>query len=145
LLGTVDGANIEIAESVGEENVFFFGHLTPAVEDLRYEHTYRPVPVEQKSPALAAVLNEISGGRFGDAQVYEPLLNTIRQSDYYLITEDFDSYIEAQRVVDESYKDPREWIKKSINTVAKMGKFSSDRAILTYAEEYWNIEPIPLK
>lgn len=140
LLGTVDGANIEIAEEVGPSNVFFFGHLTPAVEDLRYQHVYHPVPIEQKSPALARVLNEISSGLFGDRGVYEPLLNTIRQGDYYLITEDFDSYIEALRMVDEAYNDRTEWIKKSIRTTAKMGKFSSDRAIQDYAQEYWNIE-----
>lgn len=145
LLGTVDGANIEIAEEVGPSNVFFFGHLTPAVEDLRYQHVYHPVPIEQKSPALARVLNVISSGLFGDRGVYEPLLNTIRQGDYYLITEDFDSYIEALRMVDEAYNDRTEWIKKSIRTTAKMGKFSSDRAIQDYAQEYWNIESTKVK
>lgn len=140
LVGTVDGANIEIAEEVGEQNVFFFGHLTPAVEDLRYKHMYHPVPVEQKCPPLARVLNEVSAGRFGDGGVYEPLLNTIRQHDYYLLTEDFDSYIQALKLVDEAYQDRTEWIKKSIRTTAKMGKFSSDRAIQDYAQEYWNIE-----
>jgi starch phosphorylase len=142
LLGTVDGANIEIAEEVGEENVFFFGHLTPAVEDLRYQHQYHPRPIEERSPALASVLNEISGGRFGDANVYEPLVNTIRQGDYYLLSEDFDSYLAANALVDEAYRtDPVAWVKKSIITTAKMGKFSSDRAIMNYAEEYWNLEP----
>jgi starch phosphorylase len=145
LLGTVDGANIEIAEAVGESNVFFFGHLTPAVEDLRYQHLYHPVPIEEKCPALAEILNVISSGRFGDGTVYEPLLNTIRQGDYYLITEDFDSYIAALDLVDEAYQDPEEWIKKSIRTTAKMGKFSSDRAIMEYAEEYWNIEKSPVE
>ncbi|TBU29677.1 glycogen phosphorylase [Dichomitus squalens] len=140
LVGTVDGANIEIAEEVGESNVFFFGHLTPAVEDLRYQHMYHPVPIEQKCPPLARVLNEVSSGRFGDGGVYEPLLNTIRQHDYYLLTEDFDSYIRALELVDEAYQDRTEWIKKSIRTTAKMGKFSSDRAIQDYAQEYWNIE-----
>ncbi|KAG6860900.1 hypothetical protein C0995_006154 [Termitomyces sp. Mi166 len=144
LLGTVDGANIEIAEEVGESNVFFFGHLTPAVEDLRHEHLYHPVPIEQKCPALAHVLNQVSAGLFGDGAVYEPLLNTIRQGDYYLITDDFDSYIAALAMVDEAYSDKQEWIKKSIRTTAKMGKFSSDRAINEYAESYWNIEKIPV-
>lgn len=123
LLGTVDGANIEIAEEVGESNVFFFGHLTPEIEDLRYQHTYHPVPVEEKSPGLAHVLNQVSAGVFGDGGVYEPLLNTIRQSDYYVLTDDFESYIEALRMVDEAYLDRDEWIKKSIRTTAKMGKF----------------------
>ncbi|KAM6493075.1 glycogen phosphorylase [Amanita muscaria] len=140
LVGTVDGANIEIAEEVGESNVFFFGHLTPAVEDLRHQHFYHPVPVEQKSPALARVLETIASGFFGDGGPYQPLLNTILQNDYYLITEDFDSYIQALAMVDEGYLDREEWIKKSIRTVAKMGKFSSDRAINEYAESYWNVE-----
>ncbi|KAL4248795.1 Alpha-1,4 glucan phosphorylase [Abortiporus biennis] len=140
LLGTVDGANIEIAEEVGEQNVFFFGHLTPAVEDLRYQHMYHPVPVEEKCPALARVLDEVASGRFGDGSVYEPLLNTVRQNDYYLLTEDFDSYIQALSLVDEAYQNRVGWIKKSICTTAKMGKFSSDRAIQDYAQECWNIE-----
>jgi starch phosphorylase len=146
LVGTVDGANIEIAEEVGEENVFFFGHLTPAVEDLRYHNRYHPVPVEQKSPALAAVLDEVMAGRFGDPGVFEPFINTVRHGDYYLIADDFDSYLSAQKLVDDAYqKDPTEWIKKSIHTSARMGKFSSDRAIMNYAEEFWNIEPHKVK
>ena len=72
LVGTVDGANIEIAEEVGESNVFFFGHLTPAVEELRYQHMYHPVPIEEKCPRLARVINEVAAGRFGDGGVYEP-------------------------------------------------------------------------
>lgn len=134
----------------------FFGHLTPAVEDLRYQHLYHPVPLEQKCPPLARVVNEIASGRFGDGGVYEPLLNTVRNNDYYLLTEDFDSCacplslraseraaadratdIAALALVDEAYQDRVEWIKKSISTTAKMGKFSSDRAILDYAQECW--------
>ncbi|KAJ8075811.1 Non-essential glycogen phosphorylase [Marasmius tenuissimus] len=140
LVGTVDGANIEIAEEVGESNVFFFGHLAPAVEDLRYQHVYHPVPIEEKCPALANVLNQVSSGLFGDGGAYEPLLNTIRQGDYYLLSDDFDSYMAALDLVDEAYKDRDEWVKKSIRTTAKMGKFSSDRAINEYAESYWNLE-----
>ncbi|KAG9040375.1 Non-essential glycogen phosphorylase [Tulasnella sp. UAMH 9824] len=145
LLGTVDGANIEIAEEVGEENVFFFGHLTPNVEDLRYNHQYHPVPLEQTSPALAVVVDVIAQGRFGDGSIYEPFLNTIRTGDYYLVSDDFDSYLEAQRMVDKAYQDKASWVKKSITTTARMGKFSSDRAILNYADEYWNIEPLKLE
>ncbi|KAI0060095.1 glycosyltransferase family 35 protein [Artomyces pyxidatus] len=144
LVGTVDGANIEIAEEVGEDNVFFFGHLTPDVEPLRYQHTYHPIPVEEKSPALAAVLNTVSSGIFGADGIYEPLLNTVRQGDFYILTDDFDSYIKALEMVDEAYADRTEWIKKSIRTSAKMGKFSSDRAIQDYAQEYWNIESTKL-
>jgi starch phosphorylase len=72
LLGTVDGANIEIAEEVGDENVFFFGHLTPEVEGLRHANIYRSTPLEQKCPALANVLKEVGSGRFGDGGVFQP-------------------------------------------------------------------------
>ncbi|EJD43559.1 glycosyltransferase family 35 protein [Auricularia subglabra TFB-10046 SS5] len=146
LLGTVDGANIEIAEEVGEDNVFFFGHLTPAVEDLRHQHVYHPTPVEDRSPALANVIKAIQSGTFGDASPYEPLLNTILQHDHYLVSDDFDSYIQANEIVDQAYKlDPVGWVKKSITTSAKMAKFSSDRAIMNYAEEIWNIERTTLE
>jgi len=122
-----------------------FGHLAPAVEDLRYQHQYHQIDIQQRSPTLAVVLDEISNGRFGDGHVYESLLNTIRGNDYYLISEDFGSYLQAHKIVDEAYQDRTSWIKKSIRTVAFMGKFSSDRAIMQYAEEIWNIEPTPLK
>jgi starch phosphorylase len=72
LVGTVDGANIEIAEEVGSENVFFFGHLTPEVEGLRHNNLYRPVELQKKCPALAEVLTEIGNGRFGDGAAFQP-------------------------------------------------------------------------
>jgi starch phosphorylase len=73
------------------------------------------------------------------------LLNTVRHHDHYLLTEDFQSYIDALKLVDEAYLNQTEWLKKSIITCAKMGKFSSDRAILDYAEEYWSIEPLKVE
>ncbi|KAL1692664.1 glycosyltransferase family 35 protein [Schizophyllum commune] len=144
LLGTVDGANIEIGEEVGTSNVFFFGYLTPEVEQVRYNNMYHPRSVEEKSPALARVLRTVSEGLFGDGGIYEPFLNTVRQGDYYLIADDFDSYIDALKMVDEAYLDKEEWIKKSIYTACRMGKFSSDRAIMEYAESYWNLEPVKI-
>ncbi|KAF8220491.1 glycosyl transferase [Tricholoma matsutake] len=102
---------------------------------------YHPIPIEEKCPSLANVLNQVSAGLFGDSGVYEPLLNTIRQGDYYLLSDDFDSYIAALAMVDKAYRNRDDWIKRSIRTTAKMGKFSSDRAINEYAESYWNIEP----
>lgn len=164
--------------------MFFFGHLTPngtlpasfplplevlstlifsLVEDLRYNHQYHPVPLEQTSPALAVVFDVIAQGRFGDGSIYEPFLNTIRTGDYYLVSDDFDSCgllsitplyrlltplpdLEAQRLVDTAYQDKASWIKKSITTTARMGKFSSDRAILNYAEvrNCWILAPGPI-
>ncbi|KAG8982977.1 Non-essential glycogen phosphorylase, partial [Tulasnella sp. 427] len=144
LLGTVDGANIEIAEEVGEENVFFFGYLTENVEDLRFNHRYHHKSLQERSPALAVVFEVIASGRFGDGHIYQPLLDTVYGADYYLVSDDFDSYLAAQKMIDTAYQDKVAWVKKSITTTAKMGKFSSDRAIMNYAEEYWNIEPVKL-
>jgi len=73
------------------------------------------------------------------------LLNTVRHHDHYLLTEDFQSYIDALKLVDEAYLDQSAWLKKSITTCARMGKFSSDRAILDYAEEYWSIEALKVE
>jgi glycogen phosphorylase len=73
------------------------------------------------------------------------LLSTVRYHDHYLLTEDFPSYMDALKLVDEAYLDQSTWLKKSIITCAKMGKFSSDRAILDYADEYWSIEPLKVE
>lgn len=84
LLGTVDGASVEIAEEVGDENVFMFGVLTPEVSKIRYDHRYHPQPL---CPELQEVFDEINKGTFGDPKVYQPLINTITQGgDYYLIS-----------------------------------------------------------
>ncbi|KIO21097.1 glycosyltransferase family 35 protein [Tulasnella calospora MUT 4182] len=125
-------------EASGTSNMKF------CFEDLRYNHQYHPTSLEERSPALAVVCKVIAEGRFGDGSIYEPFLNTIRTGDYYLVSDDFDSYLEAQKMVDTAYQDKVSWVKKSITTTAKMGKFSSDRAIMNYAEEYWNIEPVKL-
>lgn len=128
--------SFDTVSSSDELSIRNWRYLLSAVEDLRYQHAYHPVPIEQKCPALAKVLNEVSAGMFGDGGVYEPwallsnplicswlvssLLNTIRQGDYYLLTDDFDSYIAALAMVDDAYLDRDEWIKKSIRTTAKV-------------------------
>ncbi|KAI5479794.1 starch phosphorylase, glycosyltransferase family 35 protein [Pseudohyphozyma bogoriensis] len=140
LIGTQDGANLEIAEEVGDENVFFFGNLTPDVPALRKAHHFGEA---RHPPELTETINAIRSGLFGNPSVFEPLLSTISEDgDYYLVSDDFCSYLEAQKMVDQEYLDTPSWTKKSIHTVAHMGKFSSDRAILQYAEEIWNVEPL---
>ncbi|RIA96884.1 Glycosyltransferase Family 35 protein [Glomus cerebriforme] len=143
ILGTVDGANIEIHEEIGDDNIFMFGNLADQVDDLRHAHRYRNIPID---PSLQAVINDIESGHFGDSRIFAPLINTITHGkDYYLISDDFQSYLDAQKLVDEAYKDKEEWTKKSILCSANMGKFSSDRAIQEYAEQIWNIDPVPAK
>ncbi|BGO98700.1 Non-essential glycogen phosphorylase [Rhodotorula toruloides] len=142
LLGTLDGANIEIAEAVGDENVFFFGHVTPDVPKLRRAHHFGEV---QYPAELLEVVDAIRSGMFGEAGVFEPLLGTLFEGkDHYLVSDDFLSYLQAQKMVDEAYVDQPSWVEKTINSTARMGRFASDRAVLQYAEEIWNIEPIKI-
>ncbi|BEI91712.1 uncharacterized protein CcaverHIS019_0405320 [Cutaneotrichosporon cavernicola] len=144
LLGTVDGANIEIAEDVGEENAFLFGHLAADVEAVRYSNAYQPTPLEERSPELAEVFHAIQSGMFGDGSVYDPVLKTVYDNDYYLVSNDFGSYLAAEKLVDELWQDQEEWTKKSIRTAFAMGDFSSDRSIQDYADSIWSLEPDPV-
>ncbi|KAJ1642988.1 Non-essential glycogen phosphorylase [Coemansia asiatica] len=140
ILGTVDGANIEIGEEIGEEQIFFFGCLAHEVEDFRhYLRFHQPKPDD----ALQTAFDMIQRNTFGDAAIFQPLIDSIlRGGDVYLLSVDFPSYIQAHKAVEDAYRNREEWITKSILSVARMSKFSSDRSIQEYAEEVWNIEPV---
>ncbi|EON98927.1 putative glycogen phosphorylase protein [Phaeoacremonium minimum UCRPA7] len=140
IIGTCDGANIEITREVGENNIFLFGNLAEDVEDLRHAHTYGSHTVD---PDLQKVFDAIQSGTFGEPNDFSGMISAVRDhGDYYLVSDDFHSYIETHHLVDESYKNQEEWITKSITSVARMGFFSSDRCINEYAEGIWNIEPL---
>lgn len=140
IIGTVDGANIEIGREVGTENMFFFGHLAESVEGVRKENRDNGVSLD---PNLAEVFATIDNGLFGDPNIYKPLLDSIRyQGDYYLVNADFRAFVEAQAAVDAAFADREGWVTKSITSVANMGFFSSDRAVNEYAESIWNTEPL---
>nr|XP_031862304.1 uncharacterized protein CI109_002269 [Kwoniella shandongensis]KAA5529376.1 hypothetical protein CI109_002269 [Kwoniella shandongensis] len=125
LLGTVDGANVEIAEDAGEDQSFLFGHLTEQVEGVRFSNSYQPTPLEQRSSELQDVFRAIESGTFGDGGIYEPLLKTVYEHDYYLVSNDFGSYLSAEKLMDECFADRTEWTKKSIITAFNMGDFST--------------------
>lgn len=111
------------------------------MEDIRHVHTYGEHKVD---PTLEKVFEAIEKGTFGNAQDFSGMISAVREhGDYYLVSDDFHSYIETQQLVDKSYVDQESWIKKCIVSVARMGFFSSDRCINEYAEEIWNIEPLP--
>ena len=113
------------------------------VEDLRHAHMYSHY---QLDPQLANVFDAIHNGTFGDADQFSALINGIvDHGDYYLVSDDFASYIKTQELIDESYKNTEEWTTKTITTVARMGFFSSDRCIDEYAEAIWNVEPLQVK
>lgn len=110
LLGTLDGANIEIAEAVGDENVFFFGHLTPDVPKLRRAHHFGD---SQYPNELLEVVDAIRAGTFGESGAFEPLISTIFEGkDHYLVSDDFLSYLQAQKMVDEAFVDQAGWVEK---------------------------------
>lgn len=110
------------------------------VEDLRHAHTYGSHTLD---PDLLKVFDEIKKGTFGDASAFSALTGAIEDhGDYYLVSDDFHSYIQTQALVDEAYKNQDEWISKTIISVARMGFFSSDRCINEYAESIWNVEPL---
>lgn len=149
IIGTVDGANVEITREIGEENIFLFGNLAEAVEEIRHKHFYEGVNVPE---TLNKVFSAIESEMFGDAGEYRPLVESItKHGDYYLVTDDFDLFLECQDRLEKIYghhggdandKDHLlRWVKKSVLSVANMGFFSSDRCIDEYAENIWNVEP----
>ncbi|KAG7884205.1 hypothetical protein KL938_002077 [Ogataea parapolymorpha] len=140
IIGTVDGANVEITREIGEDQIFLFGNLSEDVEELRHEHNMGRLTIPD---ALNQVFDAIESGTFGNYEEYRTLVENIKfHGDYYLVSDDFESYLEAQRTIDKEYKDQDNWTRKSIISVANMGFFSSDRCIEEYADNIWNIEPI---
>ena len=134
---------IEITREIGESNIFLFGTLAEDVEDLRHAHNYGPA--HDLDPDLAAVFAAIAGGRFGaeGANNFAALISAVRDhGDYYLVSDDFRSYVETQALVDEAYGDQEGWVRRAIMSVARMGFFSSDRCVVEYAEGVWNVEPL---
>ncbi|ODQ82675.1 glycosyltransferase family 35 protein [Babjeviella inositovora NRRL Y-12698] len=140
IIGTVDGANVEITREIGEDNIFLFGNLAESVEDLRNNHRFGKSAIPE---SLALVFDAIEGGVFGHADEFRSLVDSVKwHGDHYLVSDDFDSYLEAHKLIDEAYKDHDAWVKKCVLSVANMGFFSSDRCISEYAEGIWNIEPV---
>ena len=143
-IGTDDGANIEIRQNVGDDNIFIFGLKTPEVKSLR-QAGYQPMRFYEKQPALKAVLDAISSGRFSPDEParYRPLMDSLLWGgDHYLLLADFESYITAQARVDAVYRHPAQWCQHSIANVAGMGVFSSDRTITEYAKTIWHVAPV---
>lgn len=149
IIGTVDGANVEITREIGEENIFLFGNLAESVEEIRYKHRFEGVNVPDK---LQKVFKAIESGQFGDPGQYKSLVDSItKHGDYYLVTDDFDLFLECLERLEKFYghhggdsKDSdhlHNWVRKSVLSVANMGFFSSDRCIDEYAENIWNVEP----
>jgi starch phosphorylase len=142
-IGTMDGANVEIREEVGDDNSFIFGFNADEVVAL-LPH-YNPWDHYRNNPELRRVLDMINDGRFspGDPGLFKPIYDSLLYGrDRYLLLADYASYAACQARVDETYRDRAAWTRKSILNVAHMGKFSSDRTIREYAQEIWGLTPV---
>jgi glycogen phosphorylase len=141
-IGTLDGANVEMQEEVGKENIFIFGYTDTELIDLR-NNGYFPHDIYQNDVELKRVLDQIHDGHFSPdskSMFHSIFNNLVHDGDYYFHLADYRSYIECQEKVSALYQNQLDWTKKSILNVARMSKFSSDRTIKQYAEEIWKVK-----
>ena len=145
-IGTLDGANVEIREQVGEENFFLFGKTTAEIAELR-SGGYRPWELIGSMPELAEVLRLVEQGHFsnGDVELFRPLLGNLTGRDPYFVLADFDDYLRAQQSVGEAWADRSRWNRMALLNTARSGFFSSDRSIQDYADKIWQVKPYPVK
>jgi starch phosphorylase len=148
-IGTLDGANIEIAEEVGKENCFIFGMTSDEVIELEHSRTYDPWDIYNNNQVVRRVVTQLINGFYSPQdpdlfrEIYDSLLNGGGEpADQYFILKDFDAYVEAQKKVDIAYRNQNEWARKAMLNVANAGKFSSDRTIEEYANEIWKLDKI---
>ena len=142
-LGTYDGANVEINQEVGDDNMFLFGMRTEDVARIRPGYVSRDYA--KKDPEIALALDMIRGNVFSllEPGLFEPILrNLLDYNDYYMLLADFRSYSDAQDRVDATYRDAKRWNRMSLVNIAKSGRFSSDRAVMEYAKDIWHVEPV---
>lgn len=143
-MGTLDGANIEIMQAVGEDNIFIFGLKADQIEDMRRKRSYNPWEFYQKVPAIRRVMDAIRTGMFSPeepdlyAWIYQSL---VERGDHYFHLADLESYIGAQDRAARTFKDKKTWDRMAILNVARIGMFSSDRTISQYAKEIWGVAP----
>jgi len=145
-IGTLDGANIEIREEVGDDNFFLFGLTAEQVYELKAKG-YNPKGYYDSDPELREAVDGISSGAFsgGDQNLFKPLVDSLLYGDPYLLFADYRPYLEVQEQVSLAYKDQATWTRMSILNVARMGKFSSDRSIKEYCDKIWKAHPIEVK
>ncbi|MBU0653561.1 MAG: glycogen/starch/alpha-glucan phosphorylase [Gammaproteobacteria bacterium] len=144
-IGTLDGANIEIREEVGEENFFLFGMTESEVAVLQASD-YRPQEYYAHDQELKQALDFLANGYFshGDTTLFRPLVMNLLDKDPYKVLADYRSYVDCQAKISECYRDRAKWTRMSILNVARMGKFSSDRSVREYAENIWKIDPVDI-
>ena len=146
-IGTLDGANVEIRDEVGEENIFIFGNTVEGIEELG-RNGYDPRAIYESDEELKAVLDWLASDFFspGEGVVLGDLVSSLLEwGDSYFVLADYRGYLEAQEKADTSYADRDRWTSMAIRNVARSGKFSSDRTIREYARDVWNLKPLPVQ
>ena len=151
-IGTMDGANVEIVEEVGKENAFIFGLTSDEV--IHYENFggYQPMDIYNQDQEIRKLVDQLVDGTFSpdDKELFRPLYNSLlntqstSRADTYFILKDFKSYANAQKQVEEAYRDTKRWAKMAMTNVACSGKFSSDRTIQQYVDEIWHLDKVVL-
>jgi glycogen phosphorylase len=145
-LGTLDGANVEIRDEVGPENIFIFGHTATQIEALRASG-YDPRAWVEKSAELKRAVDALAEGPLEKAHpgLFRPVVEELLGPDRYFLCADFDAYVECQRRAAETYRRARDWARMSVLNVAGMGRFSSDRTVREYASDIWSAAPVPVE
>lgn len=145
-IGTLDGANIEIREEVGQENFFLFG-LTAEEVYARKAQGYNPMDYYDTNQELKKVIDRIKNGYFshGDRNLFKPIVESLLYYDQYMLLADYQAYIDCQEQVSQAYQDQEKWLKMSILNSARSGKFSSDRTIDEYCREIWKVKPLTIE
>lgn len=145
-VGTLDGANIEIMEEVGEDNFFLFGLKTEQVQELKYQG-YNPYSYYESNADLKKVLDMIAGGYFSpeNKDLFKSIYESLVYQDEYMLLADYQSYIDCQDKVDKVFRNKSQWTEMSILNVARSGKFSSDRTIREYCKDIWKVKPLKVK
>ncbi len=140
-VGTLDGANVEIREAVGAENIFIFGLTSGQIEELASNGRYHPRDYYDSDPRLKRVLDELASDRFcpGEPGLFRWVRDALVNHDDYFLMADFGSYIDIQSEVSTEYQHPEIWTRKAILNLARIGAFSSDRAVAEYAREIWHL------
>lgn len=143
-VGTLDGANVEIREEVGEENFYLFGLTTPEVKKIHEDGSHKPWDLYNSDTRIRRVMDALSSNMFspGEPGIFKPIFQNIMTSDYYLLLSDIGSYIDIQAKVGKDFLNKASWGKKAILNVAHSGKFSSDRTIAEYAKDIWDVKPV---
>lgn len=145
-LGTMDGANVEIVEEVGEENAFIFGMRADEVMRYEREGGYNPMDIYNSNQAVRKVLMQLINGFYNsDTELFRPLYDSLTKQDVYFTLKDFDSYAEAHKRVDVAYRDEKNWARSAMLNTACSGKFSSDRTIQEYVDDIWKLQKVTIK